>query len=137
MPFPARGRIVTRFGQATEDQGQSKGVVIETRGAAQVVSPYDGQVVFAGPFRGYGLLLIIEHGEGYHTLLSGMERIDGAVGQHLARGEPVGVMGQSENSANNGGSPASKPLLYVEFRHNGQPINPLPWLTARKLKVSG
>jgi septal ring factor EnvC (AmiA/AmiB activator) len=131
MPFPARGRIVTRFGQNTDQSTLSKGVSIETRAGAQVVSPYDGQIVFAGPFRGYGLLLIIEHGEGYHTLLAGMERIDGAVGQHLARGEPVGVMAQ------NVASPEGKPLLYVEFRHNGQPINPLPWLTARKMKVSG
>ena len=71
--------------------------------------------------------LIIEHGEGYHTLLAGMARIDGTVGQHLTTGEPVGVMGQGEG----------KPLLYVELRHNGQPVNPLPWLTARKAKVSG
>ena len=127
MPFPARGRIVVRFGQSDESQGQSKGVTIETRPDAQVIAPYNGQVVFAGPFRGYGLLLIIEHGEGYHTLLAGMARIDGTVGQHLTTGEPVGVMGPGEG----------KPLLYVELRHNGQPVNPLPWLTARKAKVSG
>ena len=127
MPFPARGKIVVRFGQSDEQQALSKGISIETRPGAQVVAPYSGQIVFAGPFRGYGLLLIIEHGEGYHTLLAGMSRIDGTVGQRLATGEPVGVMGQTE----------AKPLLYVEFRHNGQPVNPLPWLTARKAKVSG
>jgi septal ring factor EnvC (AmiA/AmiB activator) len=127
MPFPARGQVVVRFGQAQENQALSKGISIETRPDAQVIAPYNGQVVFAGPFRGYGLLLIIEHGEGYHTLLAGMARIDGTVGQHLTTGEPVGVMGQGEG----------KPLLYVELRHNGQPVNPLPWLTARKAKVSG
>jgi len=127
MPFPARGAVVVRFGQNANQQGPSKGISIETRPGAQVIAPYDGQIVFAGPFRGYGLLLIIEHGEGYHTLLAGMARIDGSVGQHLATGEPVGVMGQ----------PEAKPLLYVEFRHDGQPVNPLPWLTARKAKVSG
>ena len=116
MPFPARGRIVVRFGQSDEQQALSKGISIETREGAQVIAPYNGQIVFAGPFRGYGLLLIIEHGDGYHSLLAGMARIDGAVGQHLATGEPVGVMGQTE----------AKPLLYVEFRHNGQPVNPLP-----------
>ena len=127
MPFPARGRVVVRFGQSDEQKQLSKGISIETRADAQVIAPFNGQVVFAGPFRGYGLLLIIEHGEGYHTLLAGMARIDAAVGQHLATGEPVGVMGQGEG----------KPLLYVELRHNGQPVNPLPWLTARKAKVSG
>lgn len=127
MPFPARGNLVTKFGQTDDSGSPSKGISIETRPDAQVIAPYDGQVVFAGPFRGYGLLLIIEHAEGYHTLLSGMARLDGTVGQHLLAGEPVGVMGQSEG----------KPLLYVELRHNGQPVNPLPWLTARKTKVSG
>jgi septal ring factor EnvC (AmiA/AmiB activator) len=128
MPFPARGRVVVRFGQTDESQSLSKGISIETRPDGQVIAPYNGQVVFAGPFRGYGLLLIIEHGEGYHTLLAGMARIDGTVGQHLTTGEPVGVMGQQGEG---------KPLLYVELRHNGQPVNPLPWLTARKAKVSG
>lgn len=127
MPFPARGKVTVKFGQANELGAASRGIAISTRGDAQVVAPYDGQVVFSGPFRGYGLLLIIEHGEGYHTLLAGMARIDSTVGQHLLSGEPVGIMGQSE----------SKPLLYVELRRNGQPVNPLPWLTARKTKVTG
>ena len=127
MPFPARGKVVLKFGQTNDLGAPSRGISIATRGDAQVVAPYDGQVVFSGPFRGYGLLLIIEHGEGYHTLLAGMARIDSTVGQHLLPGEPVGIMGQSE----------SKPLLYVELRRNGQPVNPLPWLTARKTKVTG
>lgn len=127
MPFPARGTVVVKYGQMTEMGVPSRGITIATRANAQVVAPYEGQVVFSGPFRGYGLLLIIEHGEGYHTLLAGMARIDGNVGQHLLPGEPVGVMGQTE----------SKPLLYVELRRNGQPVNPLPWLTARKTKVTG
>jgi septal ring factor EnvC (AmiA/AmiB activator) len=128
MPFPARGRIVGRFGQSNMDSGApSKGITLETRPGAQVIAPFDGQVVFAGSFRGYGLLLIIEHGEGYHTLLAGMARIDSTVGQHLLVGEPVGVMSEAEG----------KPLLYVELRRNGQPVNPLPWLTARKAKVTG
>ena len=84
-------------------------------------------MAFAGPFRGYGLLLIIEHSEGYHTLLAGMAQIDCAVGQKISAGEPVGVMGQDD----------SKPNLYVELRRNGQPVNPLPWLMAQKSKASG
>jgi septal ring factor EnvC (AmiA/AmiB activator) len=125
MPMPARGPVLVHFGQINEAGLPAKGISIATRPGAQVVAPYDGQVAFAGPFRGYGLLLIIEHGEGYHTLLAGMARIDSQVGQHLIAGEPVGVMVDSE----------SKPVLYVELRHQGQPINPLPWLSARKSKV--
>lgn len=127
MPFPARGRVVARFGQTNDLGVVNKGMTIATRQGAQVVAPYDGQVAFAGPFRGYGLLLIIEHSEGYHTLLAGMARIDANVGQRLLAGEPVGTMDQDE----------AKPSLYVELRRNGQPVNPLPWLTAQKRKVSG
>ena len=127
MPFPARGTVVARYGQANEVGVINKGIEIATRKNAQVIAPYDGQVAIAGPFRGYGLLLIIEHSEGYHTLLAGMARIDAAVGQRLLAGEPVGTMGQDE----------AKPTLYVELRRNGQPVNPLPWLTAQKSKVSG
>lgn len=127
MPFPARGKVVGRFGQANEVGVVSKGIDIATRKNAQVIAPHDGQVAFSGPFRGYGLLLIIEHGEGYHTLLAGMARADVNVGQRLLAGEPVGVMGQDE----------AQPKLYVELRRNGQPVNPLPWLTAQKSKVRG
>ncbi|WP_254434749.1 murein hydrolase activator EnvC [Magnetospirillum sp. UT-4] len=127
MPFPARGKVVGRFGQPNAVGVVSKGLSIATRRDAQVIAPYDGQVAFAGPFRGYGLLLIIEHSEGYHTLLAGMARIDASVGQRLLAGEPVGVMGRDESS----------PSLYVELRRQGQPVNPLPWLTAQKSKVSG
>lgn len=127
LAFPARGKIVSGFGQTSGDGHIAKGLTIRTRRDAQVIAPYDGQVVFAGPFRGYGLLLIIEHGEGYHTLLAGMARVDVNVGQRLVAGEPVGVMGQTD----------IKPALYVELRHDGQPVNPLPWLSAQKSKVRG
>ncbi len=127
LPYPARGRIVETFGQPNDVGHSAKGITINTRKAAQVIAPYDGHVAFAGPFRGYGLLLIIEHSEGYHTLLAGMAQIDCTVGQKLLTGEPVGVMGQDD----------SKPNLYVELRRNGQPVNPLPWLMAQKSKASG
>lgn len=127
LPLPARGRVLSQFGDASDVGTTHKGMTIETRNGAQVVAPRDGRVVFAGPFRGYGQLLIIEHGEGYHALLAGMARIEGRVGQTLVAGEPVGLMGDD----------GEKPTLYLELRRNGQPVNPLPWLTARKDKVSG
>jgi septal ring factor EnvC (AmiA/AmiB activator) len=126
--LPARGRLVVQFGQTTTNGVISKGITIETRPSAEVIAPADGRVVFAGPFRGYGHLLIIEHGDGYHSLLAGFARIDGAVGQWLLAGEPVGQMGADDGQ---------KPLLYVEVRRKGEPINPLPWLTASERKVSG
>ena len=128
LPFPAVGRLVEVYGQASATGLTRKGIVIETRPGAQVVAPHGGRVVFAGRFRGYGQLLIIEHGEGYHSLLAGLERIDNAIGQIVSAGEPVGVMRKPKGQ---------NPTLYVELRRNGQPINPLPWLAARKGKVSG
>lgn len=126
--FPATGKLVRRFGQTTAPGVTAKGILIETRSAAQIVAPYNGRVAFAGPFRDYGQLLIIAHGEGYHTLLAGLGRIDAKVGQWVSAGEPVGVMMSSADE---------RPNLYVELRRNGRPINPLPWLAAGNTKVQG
>ena len=127
MFYPAAGAVVVGFG-ATEAAGvTSKGMTFETREGAQVVAPFDGRVVFAGPFKGYGQILIISHGDGYHSLVAGLDRIDSGVGQWLVAGEPIGLMPAGE----------AKPRLYLELRHDGQPINPLPWLATRDAKVKG
>ena len=135
LPLPARGRIVTHFGQRNDSGIRSKGIRIATRESAPVVAPYDGRVVYAGAFRRYGQLLIISHGEGYHTLIAGMSRIDGVVGQWLLAGEPVGHMGNGNNLGPGAGG--GSPTLYLELRRENEPINPLPWLAASERKVSG
>ncbi|MBL4908194.1 MAG: peptidoglycan DD-metalloendopeptidase family protein [Sneathiella sp.] len=127
LALPVGGRIISQY-NASREIGKRNGIVIETRGNAAVVSPYDGQIAFAGPFRQYGLLLIIDHGEGYHTLLAGMGSIEGSVGQLLLAGEPVGQMKSSTSV---------KPTLYMELRVKGSTINPTPWLAAENRKVSG
>ncbi len=109
LPLPAKGKIVALYGQDDENGVPRKGVVIATRDHAEVVAPYDGRIVFAGRFRHYGQLLIISHGEGYHTLLAGMSRIDGVVGQWVLAGEPLGQMGNGSSD----GLPGSQPRLYV------------------------
>ena len=126
--FPAEGRVVGRYGDRSPSGLTAKGITVEVRPGAQVVAPYDGRIAFAGPFRGYGRLLIIEHGDAYHTLVAGLARIDSVIGQWVVAGEPIGGMGHPERG---------NPSLYVELRRNGQPINPLPWLAARKDKVRG
>ncbi len=128
LVYPVRGRIVAGFGHAANAGPPVRGLTLETRPGAQVVAPFEGQVAYAGLFRTYGLILIIEHGEGYHTLLAGFGRIDAAVGQWVAAGEPVG----STEVPGTG-----TPKFYLELRRNGQPIDPLPWLAAPKEKVSG
>jgi len=127
LPFPATGRLVGLYGQALDGGVTRKGISIATRPGGQVVSPFDGTIVFAGPFRGYGQLLIIDHGEGYHSLLAGLGRIDVEISQPVLAGEPIASM--SNKGGFDGGA---QPVLYVEFRRNNQPINPLPWLVARK-----
>ena len=128
MPFPVAGELVLRFGEVTEFGTTSKGISLATRAGAQVIAPHDGRVVFAGPFRSYGQLLIIAHSEGYHTLIAGMAYIETIVGQWLLAGEPVGRMDDAGRS---------QPTLYVELRRAGEPINPLPWLAASEGKVKG
>lgn len=120
IPYPVKGVVVKKFGDPTEAGVTAKGITIRTRANAQVISPYDGTVLFAGAFRGYGRLVIIEHGDGYHTLLAGIGRLDTSVGQSLLAGEPVGIMVAQ-----------SQPTLYIELRKNGQPINPAGWLSGR------
>ncbi|MSO77200.1 MAG: peptidase M23 [Alphaproteobacteria bacterium] len=120
---PVTGQIVERYGQGTGAGGARRGVTLTTRALAQVVAPYDGKVVYAGPFRGYGLLLIIEHSDDYHSLLMGLSRLTASPGQILLAGEPVGIMGAADSG---------ELRLYMELRHHGQPINPLPWLAAQK-----
>ena len=130
LVVPARGRITLRYGEKSNSSlgTTSKGITMTTRDGAQVVAPYDGRVVYSGEFRGYGQILIIEHGGRYHSLLAGVERLNAAVGQWVLAGEPVGVMGRP---------PSGKPELYYELRRTGQPINPLPWLANIDDKVQG
>ena len=128
VTLPVAGQIVGRYGESLDFGNTARGVRLEARPEAQVVAPFDGKVVFAGPFRNYGQILIIEHRGGYHTLLAGLGRIDSNAGQWVLAGEPIGAMG----TRNNG-----QPTLYLELRRNGQPINPLPWLAAGKQKVRG
>ncbi len=119
MLNPVAGKIVRQFGQTDDAGTSSKGLVFNANAGARVVAPYDGQIVYAGPFRGFGRILIIEHSGGYHTMLSGLGRIDCAVGQWVVAGEPLAIMGDQGGAG-----------LYVELRRDGQPVNPVPWLAA-------
>lgn len=136
LPLPARGRLVRHFGDH-DGPVTDKGITIATLPGAQVVAPYDGRVLFSGPFRGYRQLLIIDHGDGYHSLLAGMDRVDAAVGQWVLAGEPVGMMaGNPPGGRIEVSSPEGEPKLYVELRERGQPVDPLPWLASGAGKVS-
>jgi septal ring factor EnvC (AmiA/AmiB activator) len=124
VPRPVSGRLMRGFNQPDGNGGITRGVSFTTRPKALVSSPADGWVKFAGPFRSYGRLLIIDAGDGYYLLLAGMDQISVEVGQFVLAGEPVGSMG--EGSA---GSPGSdgEPTLYVEFKKDGGSVDPEPW----------
>jgi septal ring factor EnvC (AmiA/AmiB activator) len=138
---PAHGTVIRRFGTRTEAGGSARGVTYRTRAEASVVAPWDGRIVFAGPFRRFGQILIIDHGEGYHSLIARLGRIDAAPGQWVLAGEPVGraengAAGSGEGSVNGGQARTADnrsdgAVLYVELRRDGEPINPLPWLAAQ------
>ncbi len=123
LVMPVHGKIRTRFGQTLpkgrEPGGKSRGLLIRAQPGAPVVAPFDGEVVYAGHFRAYGQILIIDHGGRYHSLLAGLERIDAVVGQWVLAGEPLAVLD---------GNPDQRPELYLELRHKGESLNPLPLL---------
>ncbi len=136
LPLPAQGSKVLAFGEKTQYGGTSKGLVLETRQGAQVTSPCDGWIVYAGEFRSYGQLLIINAGGGYHVLLAGLSQIDVQPGQFVLAAEPVGTMSGWSQQA----QPAAvknAPVLYVEFRKDGRPIDPDPWWVSGHQKVQG
>jgi murein hydrolase activator len=140
LPLPVNGSRIREFGVPDRLGGTEKGLSIGTRTAAQVTAPCDSWVVYAGPFRNYGQVLILNAGGGYHVVLAGMDRISVNVGQFVLIGEPVAVMAGAPGSQATAALASSpdKPVLYVEFRKDGTPIDPSPWwATSKGEKVRG
>ena len=128
LPRPVSGEVVLNFGADDGYGGTTRGISITTRPKAAVISPADGWVAFAGPFRSYGRLLIINAGGGYYILLAGMDQINVDVGQFVLAGEPVAIMGDTPLMSLTGSAiEKNNPVLYVEFRKDGGSIDPGPW----------
>jgi murein hydrolase activator len=129
LAYPVQGDILKQFG---EDNGLGRpldGMAVATQVGLNVTSPIDGKVEFAGPFRSYGQLLILNAGEGYLVLLAGMKQISAEIGQSVRAGEPVGSMGDGPSSVAliGGLTDIARPVLYVEFRKESEPVDPSPW----------
>jgi murein hydrolase activator len=138
LPMPVNGARIREFGASDGLGGTEKGVSIAARPGGQITTPCDGWVVYAGPFRNYGQLLILNAGGGYHVLLAGMERISVDLGQFVVTGEPVAVMGSGAQITAVKAGGTSQPVLYVEFRKDGIPVDPGPWWAANEgQKVRG
>ncbi|WP_244543553.1 peptidoglycan DD-metalloendopeptidase family protein [Bosea sp. CRIB-10] len=130
LPLPVAGSQLRGFGATDEVGAATRGISLSTRQNAVVSSPSDGWVVYAGPFRSFGQLLILNAGNGYYILMAGMQRIDVSLNQFVLAGEPVAVMGETaEAAATNVGTGTGEPVLYVEFRKDGVSIDPTPWWT--------
>ncbi|TPJ50903.1 MULTISPECIES: murein hydrolase activator EnvC [unclassified Mesorhizobium] len=132
IALPVIGRIKRRFGAEDGNGAVMLGDMVATQSGAIVTAPADGNVLYAGPFRSYGQLLILNAGDGYHVVLAGMSRISVATGQSVLAGEPVGAMGEARvasTSASKNGN--ATPELYVEFRKDGKPVDPTPWWADR------
>ena len=130
LPIPVNGVKLKEFGDPDGIGGAEKGVSIAARAGAQITAPADGWVVYAGPFRSYGQLLILNVGGGYHVLLAGMDRISVDLGQFVLTGEPVAVMGSGSRIAAILAAGSTQPVLYVELRKDGTPVDPGPWWAA-------
>ena len=129
LEFPVQGHILKRFGQDDGLGSELRGLAVATRALAQVTAPADAKVEFAGPFRSYGQLLILDAGEGYLVLMAGMKEISAGIGQSVRAGEPVGIMGKGPSSVTLLGDQIqeARPVLYVEFRKNGEAIDSASW----------
>ncbi|PBC05929.1 murein hydrolase activator EnvC [Mesorhizobium sp. WSM3860] len=132
IALPVIGKIKRRFGADDGNGAMMQGDMVATQSGAIVTAPADGNVLYAGPFRSYGQLLILNAGDGYHVVLAGMSRISVATGQSVLAGEPIGAMGEARvasTSASQNGN--ATPELYVEFRKDGKPVDPNPWWADR------
>lgn len=128
LPLPIAGTTLTPYGAPDGLGGTTRGVSLSARSGALVTAPADAWVTFAGPFRSFGQMVILNAGSGYFVLLAGLQRIDVELGQFVLAGEPLGIMGESAASPSgrlDGDRKGS--VLYVEFRKDGAPIDPAPW----------
>lgn len=117
--LPVLGRLVSGMGELSESGVRARGLTLATARGAQVVAPAAGRVAYAGAFRSFGRIVIIEHDNGWATLVTGLGRLGVKADEELIQGSPIGVAGDGE------------PRITVELRRNGQPIDILPIVSRR------
>lgn len=138
LTWPVTGERILGFGDPDGLGGESQGLSIATRSGTSVLAPADGWVVYAGPFRSYGQVMILNAGDGYHIVLAGMERLDASLGQFVLSGEPIAAMGATKLASVGGVEHTSaQAILYVEFRKDGRAIDSAPWWALTDGEVNG
>lgn len=126
LPLPVTGKILNQFGATTQGQQTAQGVAIEARPGAQITAPYDGRILYSGPFRQYGSIVILAIDGSYQMILAGMDGTVGYVGQDVLAGEPIGNLPTEKTGL--GAVSSGRSQLYMELRYDGRPIDPMPWL---------
>lgn len=116
LQMPVIGEIALGYGEALEDGSRSRQIEIAARPEALLVAPAEGRVAFAGPYRGYGTIVIIEHGPHWTSILTGLERVQVRPGQALVAGAPIGS------------APRAGGRIGFELRRGGEPVNPIDFL---------
>ena len=111
--MPVQGRLIAGFGASAPGVARSQGIALAARAGAQAVAPAPGRVAFAGPYRGYGSIIIIDHGNGWTSLVTGLAQVDTVVGRTVVAGSPLGLAGPG------------RPVVSLELRRDGKPVNPL------------
>jgi murein hydrolase activator len=129
LVLPVAGNPVKFFGKDNDFGGTNAGTTFAATPLAVVASPVDATILYAGPFRSYKQLLILDAGSGYHVVLGGMERIMVSTGQFVLSGEPIGVMAAKAAPSPDTALLTAKPELYIEFRKDGKPVDSAPWWT--------
>ncbi len=124
LPFPVRGKILSTFGKNENPKFNTftvqKGIEIEAPLGAGIRAVHDGRVLYSDWFKGYGKILIIDHGEGYYTLSGHASALLKAVGEEVRAGDVVALVGDTGS--------LKGPCLYFEIRQRGKPLDPLAWL---------
>lgn len=134
LELPVAGDVLRRFGDADGTGHDAMGMTLASNAGAVVTAPADGLVVFAGAFRSYGQMIILNAGDGYHIVLAGMDEVKTRQGKFVLSGEPVAAMGEKRvASATALTLETDRPTLYIEFRKDGTPVDSRPWWTAKEI----
>ncbi len=138
LRWPVTGERILGYGESDGLGGESQGLSIATRAGTSVLAPADGWVVYAGPFRSYGQVIILNAGDGYHVVLAGMERLNAGLGEFVLSGEPIAAMGETKlASVGDMEHTSAQAILYVEFRKDGTAIDSTPWWAPMDSEVKG
>ncbi|WP_246659214.1 murein hydrolase activator EnvC [Rhizobium sp. FY34] len=133
LGYPVEGDVLRAFGEPDGTDHPARGLTLAASAGAVVTAPADGLVVFAGAFRSYGQMIILNVGDGYHVVLTGMDKVSVRQGKFVFSGEPIAAMGEKRvASATALALETDRPTLYIEFRKDGTPVDSKPWWVTKE-----